>query len=55
MILSFHNAQAWHDGQETRIVLLFDIWHPDLRDEEVKFLSYLQRSQMRSAPPLFRI
>lgn len=30
-----------------RIVLIFDVWHPDFSDEEVKFLSYLQKSQMK--------
>ena len=27
--------EAWHEGEETRIVLIFDIWHPDLSDQEV--------------------
>lgn len=34
--------EAWHDGASTRIVLIFDVWHPDFSDEEIKFLSYLQ-------------
>ena len=24
--------EAWHDGTETRITLIVDIWHPDLTD-----------------------
>ena len=28
-------------------MLIFDIWHPDFSDEEIKFLSYLQKSQMK--------
>jgi aspartate beta-hydroxylase len=40
--------EAWHDGAETRFVLIFDIWHPDLSDEEVRFLAFLQRSKMRA-------
>ncbi len=39
--------EAWHDGDETRIILIVDIWHPDLTDQEVKFLNVLQRSKMR--------
>ncbi len=23
-------CQVWHDGKEDRVVLLFDVWHPDL-------------------------
>lgn len=40
--------EAWHHGDKTRIVLVFDIWHPDLTDREVFFLSVLQRSRMRA-------
>lgn len=39
--------EAWHEGEETRIVLIFDIWHPDLSDKEVRFMSSLQRSKLR--------
>ena len=40
--------EAWHRGDATRIVLVFDVWHPDLTDKEVQFLSFLQRSRMRA-------
>jgi len=40
--------EAWHHGDATRIVLVFDVWHPDLSDREVQFLSFLQRSRMRA-------
>lgn len=40
--------EAWHRGPETRVVLVFDLWHPDLSDREVFFLSFLQRSRMRA-------
>lgn len=40
--------EAWHRGESTRIVLVFDVWHPDLSDREVQFLSHLQRSRMRA-------
>ena len=40
--------EAWHRGAATRVVLVFDVWHPDLTDKEVQFLSFLQRSRMRA-------
>jgi aspartate beta-hydroxylase len=40
--------EAWHKGDGTRIVLVFDVWHPDLTDKEVQFLSFLQRARMRA-------
>ena len=40
--------EAWHHGDTTRVVLVFDVWHPDLTDKEVQFLSFLQRSRMRA-------
>merc|ERR1712183_596352 len=41
--------EAWHEGNETRVVLIVDIWHPDLTDPEVKFLSTLQSCRLRAA------
>jgi aspartate beta-hydroxylase len=31
------NHEAWYDGDQTRINLIVDFWHPDLTDPEVKF------------------
>lgn len=39
--------EAWHDGPNTRILLIFDIWHPDLTDSEVKFFTLLQKAKMK--------
>lgn len=39
--------EAWHDGETTRINLIVDFWHPDLSDDEVKFLKTLQNSKLR--------
>src|SRR3990167_5818665 len=39
--------EAWHEGEHTRVILIADFWHPDLSDEEGKFFSMLQRSQLR--------
>lgn len=33
--------EAWNHGTETRAVLLWDIWHPGLTDQEVKALTFL--------------
>lgn len=38
--------EAWNDADEPRIVLIFDVWHPDLSPREVKFLSFLQTAAM---------
>ena len=31
------NHEAWYDGDQTRINLIIDFWHPELSDHEVKF------------------
>lgn len=44
--------EAWNDSDATRIVLIVDVFHPDLTAEEVKFMRFLQTSQasyMRAA------
>ena len=41
--------EAWHTGDATRLVLVFDVWHPDLSDKEVHFLSFLQRARMKAS------
>mmetsp|Transcript_20762 Transcript_20762/g.37798 ORF Transcript_20762/g.37798 Transcript_20762/m.37798 type:complete len:351 (-) Transcript_20762:7-1059(-) len=40
--------EAWHDGPDTRVVLIVDIWHPDLSDAEVFFLRTLQNCRLRA-------
>lgn len=44
--------EVWHQGNEPRLVLLFDIWHPALETEEIGFLSALQ-TEIVSARGLF--
>uniref|UniRef100_A0A0G4HPH1 Aspartyl/asparaginy/proline hydroxylase domain-containing protein n=1 Tax=Chromera velia CCMP2878 TaxID=1169474 RepID=A0A0G4HPH1_9ALVE len=39
--------EVWHDGPATRIVLIFDIWHPELSTEEVSLLTTLRNSKLR--------
>lgn len=43
-----YNHEVWHDGPSTRLVLIADIWHPDLSDEEIKFLKVLQTSRLKA-------
>lgn len=33
--------EAWNKSDESRIVLLWDIWHPDLTEIEIRILTYL--------------
>lgn len=35
--------EAWHEGKTTRVILIADLWHPDLSDHEVKFFNMLQK------------
>lgn len=40
--------EAWHDGEETRVILICDFWHPDFSDEEIRFFKFLQSAKMRT-------
>jgi aspartate beta-hydroxylase len=45
--------EAGNDNKSTpRVVLVVDIWHPDLSDEEVKFLSFINKGQIAAAKKL---
>lgn len=40
--------EAWNDDpKHSRIVLIVDVWHPDLSGQEKKFLRFLRNSQLR--------
>ncbi|CDW77855.1 aspartyl asparaginyl beta-hydroxylase [Stylonychia lemnae] len=39
--------EAWHNGSETRVHLLMDLWHPDFSEEEIQFFSMLDESIRR--------
>ncbi len=41
------NHEAWHDGTQTRINLILDLWHPELTDPEVKFFEMLLKSKLK--------
>jgi aspartyl/asparaginyl beta-hydroxylase (cupin superfamily) len=38
-----YNHEVWNFSDQRRIVLIVDVWHPDLSDEEVLLLDGLQR------------
>lgn len=44
--------EAWHDGNETRIILIVDFWHPELSKEEIKFLTLMQNARFRAEATL---
>jgi hypothetical protein len=35
--------EVWNDGDRRRVVLVLDLWHPDLRHDEVELLAGLHR------------
>ena len=35
--------EVWNNGDRRRVVLILDLWHPDLSDDEVALLTGLQR------------
>lgn len=44
--------EAWHEGNETRVVLIVDIWHPDLTNPEVQLLRTMQNCRLRAGKVL---
>lgn len=44
--------EAWNDAATPRIVLIVDLWHPDLSPAEVKFLTFLVNGRLRLAKRL---
>jgi aspartate beta-hydroxylase len=49
---SLQHEAANGDGHGSRITLIVDVWHPDLSEEEVKFLAFARGAQMRRAKAL---
>ena len=48
--------EAWNDhSNQARIVLIFDIWHPDLTKKEIKFLSFLRKAEMKLEKKLCKL
>ena len=55
--LAFDDAfphAVWNDSDRERIVLVLDVWHPDLSDDEVLLIEGLHRYIARSAEGLQR-
>jgi aspartate beta-hydroxylase len=46
--------EVWNESDRERIVLVVDIWHPDLSDDEVRLLEGFQRYIERAAGGLQR-
>jgi aspartyl/asparaginyl beta-hydroxylase (cupin superfamily) len=46
--------EVWNDGERDRIVLVVDLWHPDLSDDEVRLLDGFQHYIERTALGLQR-
>jgi aspartate beta-hydroxylase len=40
--------EAWHDGEETRLILIVDFWHTDLTAVEIKLLKVLQNAMFKA-------
>jgi len=38
-----YDHEVWNEGNSTRILFIFDVWHPDISDEEIKFFDTLER------------
>jgi len=49
-----YEHEAWHDGDEVRVTLIVDVWHPDLTDAEIKLLSAMQSCRLRAARELIQ-
>jgi aspartyl/asparaginyl beta-hydroxylase (cupin superfamily) len=39
--------ELWNDGDTARVVLILDVWHPDLTADEIRALSYLMSGNGR--------
>ena len=46
--------EVWNDSDRDRIVLVVDVWHPDLSDDEVRLIDGLHRYIANSAEGLQR-
>jgi len=49
-----YEHEAWHDGDEVRVTLIVDVWHPDLTDAEIKLLSAMQSCRLTAARELIQ-
>lgn len=40
--------EAWNKGSKSRLILILDLWHPDLLPKEKNFFAFLQKASMRA-------
>jgi aspartyl/asparaginyl beta-hydroxylase (cupin superfamily) len=46
--------EVWNESERDRVVLVVDLWHPDLTDDEVRLLDGFQRYVEHTANGLGR-
>jgi len=46
-----YDHEVWHNGKEERVVLLFDMWHPDLTAAEISAIQDMFAAAMPPAGP----
>ena len=44
--------EAFNDADTPRVVLIIDVWHPDLSEKERQFFRFLQKAQLTAAKRL---
>lgn len=47
--------EACNESDNSRIVLVIDLWHPDLSDAEVKFFEFCNKCQMAAAKRIYNL
>jgi aspartate beta-hydroxylase len=52
---SYMHDAANESLSSPRIVFIFDIWHPDLSDEEIKVLEFINKGQILAAKRLAKL
>ena len=52
---SFEHEAGNDSTSEPRVILVIDIWHPDLTDEELYFFKFVNNSQMNAAKKIAKI
>jgi aspartyl/asparaginyl beta-hydroxylase (cupin superfamily) len=50
----YYRHEAWNEADTPRIVLILDLWHPDLRRDEIERLTTFQNQLLQNAANLMR-
>merc|ERR1712072_71489 len=40
--------EVWNDSDQSRSVLIVDLWHPDFSDKEISFMEQMREASRRS-------